>query len=73
MYWCCLAQVQQVVQNLGEQAEPIAKDITRGVIQPGAKAFAETAVPMTEQVWGCCMCSPPLLLYKAAHSASQLL
>ena len=32
------------------QVEPIAKDITRGVIEPGAKALAENAVPLTKEV-----------------------
>ena len=46
---CMCAQVKQAAQQVGEQAEPIAKDITRGVIQPGAKLVAENAVPVTEQ------------------------
>lgn len=36
--------------SVAGQAEPIAKDITRGVIQPGAKTLAENAVPITEEV-----------------------
>ncbi len=38
------------------QAEPIAKDITRGVIQPGAKTLAENAVPFTEEVCSLSFC-----------------
>lgn len=33
-----------------EQAEPMAKDITRGIITPGAQEIAKNAVPITEEV-----------------------
>ena len=42
--------VQSATQQILEQAEPIAKDITRGVIAPGATEIRKNAVPITEEV-----------------------
>jgi hypothetical protein len=64
------AQVQQAAKQVGEQAEPIAKDITRGVIQPGAKLVAENAVPMTEQARITAGRHPPSL-HALAHASLQ--
>ncbi len=41
--------LQKATQQVLEQAEPMAKDITQGLITPGAKALAENAVPITEE------------------------
>ena len=42
--------MQSATQQILEQAEPIAKDITRGVIAPGATEIRKNAVPITEEV-----------------------
>ena len=41
---------QKATQQVLEQAEPMAKDITRGIIAPGAQEIAKNAVPITEEV-----------------------
>ena len=41
---------QKATQQVQEQAEPMAKDITRGIIAPGAQEIAKNAVPITEEV-----------------------
>ncbi len=48
----CTARIdaQDATQQILEQAEPIANDITRGVIAPGAREVRKNAVPITEEV-----------------------
>ena len=42
--------LQTATQQVLEQAEPMAKDITRGLIAPGAKEIHKNAVPIVEEV-----------------------
>lgn len=45
--------VQKATQQVLEQAEPMAKEITRGIIAPGAAEIRKNAVPIAEEVTPC--------------------
>ncbi len=48
--------MQKATQQVLEQAEPMAKDITQGIIAPGATEIRKNAVPIVQEA------SPSLLL-----------
>ena len=45
--------MQKATQQVLEQAEPMAKEITRGIIAPGATEISKNAVPIAEEVSRC--------------------
>ena len=45
-----MRSLQTATQQVLEQAEPMAKDITRGIIAPGATEIRKNAVPIAEEV-----------------------
>ena len=57
--------MQTATQQVLEQAEPMAKDITRGLIAPGAAEIRKNAVPIAQEVRALTSCA-----VTASHSIS---
>ncbi len=48
--------MQTATQQVLEKAEPIAKDITQGIIAPGAAEIRKNAVPIAQEVRALTLC-----------------